>query len=127
MKRFLLTLSLFLITVCSIAWVASFLKMSWYHALSIPLVFFFSALSLLTGWLGWKGMKKDPESTINYLLSAMGLHFMICLIGVAVAIILVTGYDLLFTAWFFSLYVLYTCFVVWSLMTTLRPHLRPTK
>lgn len=126
MKKFLvqlLAIQLLVFVLIAITYVQHW---PWYHFLSVPCAIFFFLVSLITGWVGWKGMQKDPESAVNYLLSAIGLHFMACLIGVAIAIILLTGYDLLFVGWFFSYYILYTCFVVWSLMTTLRPHLRPS-
>lgn len=126
MRKFIIQLLIIQTLVLVLIGLVNYRNFNWGHELAIPTSFFFLVVTLLTGWIGWKGMQKDPESAVNYLLSALGLHFMFCLIGVALAIVLYTKYDLLFVGWFFSFYILYTCFVVWSLMTTLRPHLRPS-
>jgi hypothetical protein len=105
-----------------IALILFLLPKEWHHPYSYFVLIFYLILSISIGFWGSTAHKKEPDMATMHLFSALGAHFFISLLAVSISIVAVLGYDPLFVGIFFLQYIPYTSFVVYSLLTTLRPN-----
>ncbi|MXV49360.1 hypothetical protein GS399_00130 [Pedobacter sp. HMF7647] len=86
----------------------------WIIFLSVAILTFISYMLALSG------IKKGGEMSINMIMAAIGMKLIFCLALVVVYLLKFKVNGLLFAADFFSVYLLFTAFEVYTLLRNLR-------
>lgn len=101
-----------------------FFPEKWIHQKIWAILIFYSLLTALTGLVSIHFLKKDKLNSVSIILGSGVFRLLVSLVFVLVALWAGDENILWFVVNFFTIYLLYLLFDIYSLITNLRLHLK---